>query len=154
PAPFPADAKPGDRFKAKRSPAMVKKVLTTLGTMLADMQERGKVAMNAVHSLKKGRKGKPRGKKEQKAEGRRRRLKAGVDIPTPKEITAIIANLPDRYRPMLVTAIFTGCRIGELRGLRWHNVDLKAEKLSVVERADKYLEIGEPKSAAGERTIP
>jgi hypothetical protein len=35
---------------------MVKKVLTTFGTMLADMQERGLVAVNAVHSLKKGRK--------------------------------------------------------------------------------------------------
>ena len=154
PAPFPSDEKPGDRFKEKRSPAMVKKVLTTLGTMLADMQERGLVAINAVHGLKKGRKGKRKGKKGQKAEGRKGKLKVGVDIPTPQEITAIIANLSDRWRPMLLTAIFTGLRISELRGLRWQNVDLKAAKLHVLERADKYLEIGEPKSTAGERTVP
>ena len=48
-APIPTDKKPGERFKSKRSPAMVRKVITTLGTMLADMQERGLVAINAVH---------------------------------------------------------------------------------------------------------
>jgi integrase len=148
-APFPPDEKPHDRFKQKRSPAMVKKVVTTLGNMLADMQERGLVAVNAVHSLSKGRKHKRKSKREQEA-----KLNSGVDFPTPKEITAIIANLSDRWRPMILTAIFTGLRASELRGLRWGNVDLPAAKLHVKERADRFLEIGKPKSEAGERTVP
>jgi integrase len=50
--------------------------------------------------------------------------------------------------------MFTGLRASELRGLRWKNIDLKGAKLHVRERTDRYLEMGEPKSEAGERTIP
>jgi integrase len=147
PAPFPTGEKPHERFKQKRSPAMVKKVVTTLGNMLADMQERGLVAINAAHGLKKRKKRKS--KQEQEA-----KLNKGVDFPTPDEITRIIAHLSDRWRPILLTAIFTGLRASELRGLRWGNVDLNAAKLHVKERADRFLEIGKPKSDAGERTVP
>jgi integrase len=149
-APMP-DNEPGERFKVKRSPAMVKKVLTTLGTMLADMQERGLVTVNAVHGLKKGRK---RGKERQQDRRKRGKLKVGVDIPTREEVRDIIAHLSDRWRAIIVTAIFTGLRASELRGLQWKNVDLKHAKLHVRERADRYLKIGEPKSEAGERTVP
>jgi len=45
-------------------------------------------------------------------------------------------------------------RISELRGLKWDSVDLKGAKLHVRGRADKYKEIAQPKSAAGERTLP
>ena len=55
---------------------------------------------------------------------------------------------------MLLTAIFTGLRASELRGLQWKNVDLKGAKLYVRERADRYLNMGEPKSEAGERAVP
>jgi integrase len=95
-APVPSKDEPGDRFKQKRSPAMVKKVRTTLGTMLADMQERGLVAVNAVHSLKKGRK---RGKEQQAERRKRGKLKVGVDIPTREEIREIIAHLSGYWRP-------------------------------------------------------
>jgi integrase len=136
---------------AKRSPAMVKKVLTTLGTMLADMQERGLVAMNAVHGLKKERK---RGKERQAERRKRGKLKVGVDVPTREEVREIIAHLSDRWRPIIMTAAFTGLRASELRGLRWKNVDLKKAELHVRERADRYLKMGEPKSESGERTVP
>jgi integrase len=150
-APFPPDETPHERFRQKRSPAMTKKVVTTLGNMLADMQERGLVAFNAVHSLKKGR---GRGREQQAERRNRGKLKVGVDIPSPKEITAIIANLSDRWRPMILTAIFTGLRASELRGLRWKGVDMRNAKLHVTERADRFLQLGQPKSVAGERTIP
>ena len=51
-------------------------------------------------------------------------------------------------------AIFTGLRASELRGLRWKDVDLKASELHVRQRADRFNEIGKPKSAAGERVVP
>jgi integrase len=53
-----------------------------------------------------------------------------------------------------LTAIFTGVRASELRGLRWADVDLKASELHVRRRADRYNAIGAPKSSSGERTIP
>jgi integrase len=137
-----------DKLKAEgRSPAMIKRVIGDLGSILSDAQERGEVAHNAVRSLSKRRKkgaGQKRGQK----------LKIGVDIPTPDEIKAIIANLTGRWRPLLLTAIFTGLRSSELRGLRWADVDLKKGVLHVRQRADKFNKIGAPKSESGERTIP
>ncbi len=149
PAPFPADEKPHERFKQKRSPAMVRKVRTTLGNMLADMHERGLVAMNAVRGLK-------RQKPNKRQQAEHKQLEVGVDIPSPDEIRKIIANLPERWRPILLTAIFTGLRASELRGLQWKNVKLKEDKpkLEVRQRADRFLEIDEPKSKAGSRDVP
>jgi integrase len=54
----------------------------------------------------------------------------------------------------LLTAIFTGLRASELRGLRWPNVDLSKRELHVRERADEYKQLGRPKSGSGERAVP
>ena len=62
--------------------------------------------------------------------------------------------MPERWRPLLLTAIFTGLRSSELRGLRWEDVDLKAGELHVRQRADRYNVIGSPKSKAGHRAVP
>jgi integrase len=109
--------------------------------MLADAQERGLVVRNVVHELRSsGRRG-----KERRAERRQSgRLKIGVDIPTPDDIKAIIAQL-GRRRPLLLTAIFTGLRASELRGLRWSDVDLKKGDIHVRQRADRYNQIGKAK---------
>ena len=135
----------------KRSPAMVKRIIGSLGALLVDAQERGLVATNAVRSMKRERR---RGKERQAERRQRGKLKVGVDIPTPDEIKAIIAHLPDKWRPLLLTAIFTGLRASELRGLRWDDVDLRHARLHVRQRADRYQEIGKPKSESGERTVP
>ena len=140
-----------DRLAKDRSPAMVRKVMRSLGSIVADAQERGLVAQNVVRNLSRGR----QSGGEARADRRRRsKLKVGVDIPTPAEISAIITHLTDRRRPMLLTAIFTGLRSSELRGLRWGDIDLKKGELHVRQRADRYRQMGHPKSAAGERTIP
>jgi integrase len=57
-------------------------------------------------------------------------------------------------RPLLLTAIVTGLRSSELRGLRWQDIDLKAATVTVAQRADQWGVIGSPKSKAGRRTIP
>ena len=131
-----------------RSVAMVRKVRCSLGALLADAQERGLVAQNVARTLRTHRNGKNRRTE------RGGKLKIGIDIPTPTEISAIIGKLSGHWRPMLLTAVFTGLRASELRGLRWEDIDLKAGELHVRQRADRYLKIGEPKSAAGERSVP
>jgi integrase len=140
-----------DLRTGKRSLAMVKRIIGSLGSLLGDALERGLVAQNIVRSMKRERK---RGKERQAERRQRGKLKVGVDIPTPHEIKAIIAHLPDKWRPLLLTAIFTGLRASELRGLRWEDVDLRHAKLHVRQRADKYQTIGKPKSESGERTVP
>jgi integrase len=136
-----------DRLRGKgTSPVMTKRVLTSLGSMLADAQERGLVAQNVVRNLRTSRRGKdtPRDSK----------LVVGVDIPTPREIRALVQHLSGRWRPLLLCAIFTGLRASELRGLRWSDMDFKRRELHVRQRADRYGVIGPPKSKAGERTVP
>jgi integrase len=140
-----------DKLRKTRSPAMVRMVLGALGAILADAQERGLAAQNVVRGLRARR---LRGRERRADRRQRGRLRVGVDIPSPEQIRAIIAELERRWRPLLLTAIFTGLRSSELRGLRWIDVDLKRNELHVRQRADYYRTIGALKSEAGERTIP
>jgi integrase len=137
--------------RAGRSHAMIKKIMVRLGSVLADAQERGHVQQNVVRNLRASRR---RGSEHQADARARGKLKVGVDIPAPDEIRAIVGVLRGRWRPLILTAIFTGLRASELRALRWSDIDLKGGELHVRQRADHYNVIGRPKSAAGERTIP
>jgi integrase len=135
-----------------RSGTMVRYVVRTLGTLLSDCQERGLIVRNPVREMRDRRRGRKR--KMDSADRRGRKLEVGVDIPTPDEVKLMIAAATGKRRPLLLTAIFTGLRASELRGLRWQDVDLKNAELHVRQRADKYREIGPPKTEAGERTVP
>jgi integrase len=140
-----------DKLRLDRSPTMVRKARVSLGALLTDAQERGLVGQNVVRALRARRR---RGKDVRSAARQSSKLRVGVDIPSPDEIRAIINAASDDRRPLMLTAIFTGLRISELRGLRWDDVDLKCAELHVRQRADRYNTIGKPKSAAGERVIP
>ena len=70
----------------------------------------------------------------------------------------------DRWRPLFVVMFGTGCRIGEIIGLRWVDVNFD-ENYIVIDhdvtyypRSDKdfrcEFEVGRPKTEAGIRTIP
>ena len=137
-----------DRLRAdKRSPAMIKRVISDLGGILSDAQERGLIAHNVVRSLSR--------KKHHQSERRQRSaLKVGVDIPSPEEIRAILGALKGRWRPFFMTAIFAGLRASELRGLRWADVDLKQAELRIRQRADRFNVMGALKSPTSRRTIP
>lgn len=139
-----------DLREAGRSPAMVKKVLVSLGSLLADAQERGLTGRNVVRDIR-GRRGRGERRQEQRRKGR---LKVGVDIPTPGEIKTLVGALEGRWRPLLLTAIFTGLRASELRGLRWKDVDLDKREIHVHQRADACNDIGKPKSLSGHRAVP
>ena len=80
-------------------------------------------------------------------------MREGVDFPSRAELKAMIENSTGRWRPFIVTAIFTGMRASELRGLAWANVDLEEELIHVRQRADAWRRIGPPKSKAGARDI-
>lgn len=139
-----------DLREAGRSQSMIKKVLVSLGTLLADAAERGLVARNVVRERKK-RRGSSDARQEKRQKGK---LKIGVDIPTREDIKALLGVLKGRWRPMILMAVFCGLRASELRGLRWQDVDLDKREIHVRQRADRYNEIGRPKSESSERTIP
>lgn len=139
-----------DLRAAGRSPAMVKRVTVSLGGILSDAQERGSTSKNAVRDMARG--GTKRQAKVDKR--KKKRIQVGVDIPTPSEVSAMLNASEGRYRPLLLTAVFTGLRASELRGLRWADVDFDKKSIRVRQRADKFHEIGMPKSDAGQRSIP
>jgi integrase len=55
---------------------------------------------------------------------------------------------------LFLTAIFTGLRASELRGLRWSDVDLKHREVHVRQRVDRFGQIGPLKSESAERAVP
>jgi integrase len=141
----------GNAEQAPRSAALTSTVLRSLSSLIADAQERGLVARNVARDLRRRR---PRGKERRADRRQKGKLKVGVDIPTPDEIRRIIAALEGPWRPLIMTAIFTGLRASELRGLRWSDIDLARSIVHVRQRADALNKIGPPKSESGERSLP
>jgi integrase len=85
----------------------------------------------------------------------KRPIEVGVDFPTPAEVKRIVAAATDaKRRALLRTAILTGLRASELRGLRWRDVDFSTRELRVRQRADRFCKLGSPKSAMSRRTVP
>src|SRR5689334_170791 len=119
--------------EAGRSLAMRRKVTTNLKTMLTFAQGRGLVAQNVAGGVRI---------KSDAREASQGPLRAGVDFPAMSELNALIDQSTKRWRPFIVTAIFTGMRLGELRGLRWSDVDLYAGVIHVRQRADGWGRMG------------
>ncbi|HEX2525289.1 MAG TPA: tyrosine-type recombinase/integrase [Geminicoccus sp.] len=124
---------------ATKSRALTRKVLVSLRQLLSSAQRQGLVAQNAAAAVR--------------VAGQERH-EDKVEIISPAEARMLLAKASDRVRPLLATAIFTGLRASELRGLRWIDLDLDKARLAVTQRADENGHIGSPKSASSRRTIP
>jgi integrase len=122
-----------------RSRDMAKRVLSSLAAIVGEAQARGLVATNNVRAI---------------AKIKRERRSERLEMPSQAELQAIIAATPDRHRPLILTAMLTGLRGSELRGLLWDDVDLQRGEIHVRRRADRFGTFGPPKSEAGTRTIP
>lgn len=75
-------------------------------------------------------------------------------FPTKDEIKALIANAPPKHQPIIMTALLTGMRMSELRGLTWDAIDFGRSIITVRKRADRYCDMGNTKSKSGRREIP
>jgi integrase len=142
-----------DDLLRKGSRPMARKVLASLKSILGEAQRRGLVAQNAAQPVKVDVKKRDQGK-----------LAVGRDIPSKDEVQTILASAAGRWRPLFVTAIFTGMRASELRGLTWDDVDFERK---VIDRAsagepmgrDRFTEIGsrrarDPHVADGSQRAP
>jgi integrase len=129
-----------DDLLASLSRPMARKVLTSLKSLLKVAKHAHVAADVSVGRSKRS----------------ERKLEVGRDIPSPAEIKRLVGAAKDgaRMHALLLTAALCGLRASELRGLRWADVNLKADELHVRQRADRYNIIGAPKSASSTRTIP
>lgn len=82
------------------------------------------------------------------ANGRRDRIASALEAAT------LIDALPAEDRALWATAFYAGLRRGELRALRWADVDLGRSEIRVARSWDEREGPIAPKSDAGTRTVP
>jgi integrase len=71
----------------------------------------------------------------------------------PVEVAALIGELRDPFRTLILLASVTGLRRGELFGLKWEDVDFHEAEIKVVRSVVDQIE-GPPKTLASRRPIP
>lgn len=79
-----------------------------------------------------------------------------TEVPTLRELEVIVTKMPAKYRAMVLMAVWTGLRFGELTELRRSDLDKGCTSLKVrrgVVRAGGQVIVKAPKSAASTRTI-
>lgn len=135
-----------DTLLETRSPAMVRKAVRGLSMILNVAMERGKVAQNVAAPVKV------------EISGRDRKNK--IVIPPREHLKALLEaadrleHEDSRLSVLVRIAILAGLRSSELRGLSWADVDLHCQTITVAQRADRWSDLGAPKSDAGRRTVP
>ena len=80
------------------------------------------------------------GARVQKIDWKRHKLKEPqerVREASPEEEEAVLAAMPEDYRPALAFAIMTGCRRAEIVGLTWQNVDFFNREIRVLGKGDR-----------------
>jgi integrase len=148
-----------DKLLQTRSRPLSRAVLASLKAILTEAQRRGLAGQNVAAKTKI---------KDAK------RDREEVEIPTKEEIRAIITRARETWpltrqltsrqgtgrvvalpwHPLILTAIFSGLRLSELRGLTWSHVAFDEGVIRVRQRADFQNRIGPPKSKAGNRDVP
>jgi integrase len=117
-----------NRKEGKISETTINRELTCLKTIYSKANEWGRTDNNPAASIKNF----EENNKTQK-------------ILTPEEIEKLIDAAPDHLKPIIIIAVNTGMRRGEVLSLKWKNIKFK----------EKYIEIEGAKSKSGKpRTIP
>jgi integrase len=115
------------------------KVATSLKSLISEAVRRGLAATNPAREVRL-----PGSARDEEP----------AEFPTADEIKLLLERAAGDLRPLIHTAILTGMRPSEIRGLMWDNVDFKEGAIRVRQRADRLGHIGRPKSKAGRRDIP
>jgi integrase len=131
-----------DEIASEISLATADKMLGILKEIVSFAMSRGLVRKNVLDSIARKRR-------------TTKKMRVGRDVPSKEDINLLIASAPRGwFRDMLVVAALTGMRQGELCGLHWEDVDFENKFITVCHSADRWRNIGLPKTSAGERQIP
>jgi integrase len=125
----------------QRATNTVRRYFTVLSSVMRVAVERRYIASNPCASVRLPRRREPRPE----------RL-----FLTPEEVAAVAEAVPPHWRVLVYTAAYTGLRAGELCGLRRKRLDVLRGTIRVEESLKEVggrLVFGEPKSAAGRRTV-
>jgi integrase len=117
--------------------ATLRGVRATLATVLRTAVERGYLEKNPAHGIRI---------REMNAKPMRR-------FYSPVEARRLLAELPEPCRTVVLLAVLTGMRIGEILALRWKRVDLLRGTIEIAESFSSG-QFGSPKTRSSTRVIP
>jgi integrase len=123
-----------------RAPGTVRKVHSTLRTIMAEAVELGWIKVNPCVGVK----GLPRAANRE------------MLFLTPQEVHAVAQRIDPYYRVLVLTAAYTGLRAGELGGLRRMDVDLLRGVIHVrqaLKEVDGHLMMGPVKTSSSRRSV-
>jgi len=127
-----------DRLLAQGvTPSTVRNTIDPLRSIFRRAVRREEIGINPTHDL------------DVPADDNRRER-----VATPAEARKLLGALAEFERAIWATALYTGLRRGELRELRWTDVDLGAGMIRVERALDDGGEIVSTKTEAGERDVP
>lgn len=127
-----------DRLLAQGlDPSSVRNALMPLRAIYRRAHARGEVAVNPTRGLELPA---PRGRRDR--------------VATPAEAEMLIGALEPADRAVWASALYAGLRRGELRGLRWEDIDLDAGLIHVRRGWDAKEGPIEAKTRSGRRTVP
>ena len=128
-------------IKSGVSSATLRKILTTLGSILTYAVRMRYLDFNPAREVEK-----PRGKSTHKEDD-------DIRILNPAEIRALLAvAATEKDRMLFMTAVLTGMRQGELLGLKWDDIDWHNGQISV-RRTFNHRQFYEPKTKTSRRKI-
>jgi integrase len=115
----------------------VKRLRTTLGTILGSAECWGYIDDNPVRKTRMPRRG----------------LQPEKPVLTPEQLRPLLDQLPEPSRSIVWLLALTGLRIGEALALHWRDVDLQGGLLRVSQSVYEG-HFDEPKTRASKRTVP
>jgi integrase len=127
------------QLSRRRAPATVRHCHAMLSQMLADAVTEGLLLTNPCRGTRLPRPG-----------------STIAQFLAPEQVERLVEAVEAHYRPLVVVAVTTGMRWGELVGLRPQYVDLLHRRLRVVEtlvEVNGVLSVGQPKTPRSCRTI-
>ena len=127
-----------DRMLAEGlDPSTIRNTINPLRVIYRRAMSRGEIAVNPTVGLELP---SPQGTRDR--------------IASPSEATELLDLVPEADRTLWATAFYAGLRRGELRGLRWQDVDLASGVLRVEQSWDDHEGAVATKSKAGRREVP
>jgi integrase len=117
--------------------ATLRGVRATLSTVLQAAVERNYLEKNPVHGIR-----------IREAENKQERR-----FYSPVQVRQLLAELTEPCRTVVILAVLTGMRIGEILALRWKRVDLLRGAIEVAETFSEG-QFGSPKTRSSHRVIP
>ena len=126
-----------DRKRKGYSSSSVHGFHTTLAKVLQGAVEHGYLETNPARAIQIG-------EREPKQERK---------LLSPAQVQTLLTNLTEPCRTIVVVAVLTGMRIGEILALRWKRLDLLRSTIEVAETFSDGL-FGTPKTRSSRRVIP